>query len=56
MGDLVPPAEAVRLGRKILGRIEEDILRLYPLFLFATSERIAQDLESFKGRFGGLPG
>ena len=56
MADLLPPADAISLGAEILGRIEENILRLYPLFLYATSERIIQDLESFKHRFGGLSG
>ncbi len=56
LADLVEAGEAVNLGAGILGRIEENILRLYPLFLFATSELIIQDLENFSSRFGTLAG
>ena len=50
--DMVPAAETVCLRDKILGRIEENFLRLYPLYLFATSDHPAQELERFKSKFG----
>ncbi|MBN2289510.1 MAG: DUF2461 family protein [Candidatus Glassbacteria bacterium] len=53
LAEMVPAAEAVRLGTEIVGRIEERFLRLYPLYLFATSERVAQELERFGNKYGG---
>jgi uncharacterized protein (TIGR02453 family) len=50
LADMVPEAETVSLGPEILGRIEGNFLRLYPLYLYATSERIVQDLERFKSK------
>ncbi len=46
----LPAAEAVALGPAIIPLIEETILRLYPLYLFATSERPAAELERFRRR------
>lgn len=51
LADLVPADQTVALGAEIVGRIEEDFLRFYPLYLFATSERVSQDLERFKSKF-----
>jgi len=52
LADLVPAAETIGLGRALIGRIEEDFLRLYPLFLFATSDSVLEDLKRFRSRFG----
>jgi uncharacterized protein (TIGR02453 family) len=54
MGLLVPPEETVALGSEIVKSAEETILRLYPLLLFATSERPAADLELFRRKIPAL--
>jgi len=50
MGLFVPPGESVALGAGIIHKIEEAFLRLYPLFLFATSKELAATLERFRRR------
>ncbi|MCE5270627.1 DUF2461 domain-containing protein [bacterium] len=51
MGLTVPAAEVASAGDSILETVERTFARLYPLYLFNTSERLAADLEAFKQKF-----
>lgn len=49
---LLPPADkVVSMGESFLEIIEETFIRLYPLYLFATSQGLAADLERFRRKF-----
>ncbi|HLA41237.1 MAG TPA: DUF2461 domain-containing protein [Candidatus Glassbacteria bacterium] len=51
MAEMVEAAEVVKAGRDIVKTIEATFLRLYPLFIFATSLSPAADLEKFRRKF-----
>ncbi len=51
LGLLTPPREVENLGRDYTGLIEKTLIRLYPLFLFATSLSLPADMENFYDKF-----
>ncbi len=51
LGLLTPPREVAKLGAEYTGLIEKTFIRLYPLFLFATSLSLPADMENFRNRF-----
>ena len=51
MAEMVEAAEVVKAGRDIVKTIEATFLRLYPLFIYATSLSPAADLEKFRRKF-----
>lgn len=51
MGLLTPGKDVVRQGRDYIALIEKTFIRLYPLYLFATSVSLPADLERFRDKF-----
>jgi uncharacterized protein (TIGR02453 family) len=51
LGLLTAPGEVARLGTNYTGLIEKTFIRLYPLFLFATSLSLSADMEKFHNKF-----
>jgi uncharacterized protein (TIGR02453 family) len=51
MALLLPAGKVVSLGAGLMEIIEETFIRLYPLYLFATSQELAADLERFRRKF-----
>ena len=48
VGDYFPATEVVAQGRTFLDRAREIVLDLYPLWLFALSERVREDYELYR--------
>jgi len=51
MGLLTPPEKVAKMGRGYIDLAEKTFIRLYPLFLFATSRTLPADLERFRNKF-----
>jgi len=51
MALLLPADKVVSMGESFLETIEETFIRLYPLYLFATSQELTADHERFRRKF-----
>jgi uncharacterized protein (TIGR02453 family) len=56
MGFMPAAEEVLNQGPEIIDTIQHVFLRLYPLFLFATSERPVAAIEQFRRKFAATPG